>query len=223
MHTLSLKEQFTLLAIHDDKGHFLTSSHLVNLGVLSAALLDEVLAQRLRVRAGQIELIEPPTAEIDRILHTALREQPKALVLKKTMHQLTKTGGEIKELILQQLIKKDILRKEEGKVFWVFNTKKWQTEDPMPEVRLKARLHHILIDGKTPSTKELMILQITEACGLIKAIFPDLKDRKKASKRLKTLKSDNPIAEELSQSLQEAIAEIITVSTAIMVTTTMVQ
>ncbi|MEO1435669.1 MAG: GPP34 family phosphoprotein, partial [Bacteroidota bacterium] len=207
--------------IHDDKGHFLTTSYLVHLGVISAALMDEVLTHRLHVNDGQLELIETPEDATDRILHKALTENPKAKELKKTITELADTGGEIKEKILQQLIDKNILRKEEGKVLWVFNTKKWQTENPMPEIRLKARLRHILIDGKTPTAKELMILQITEACGIIKAIFPNSKERRTASERLKTLKTDDPVTEELSKSIQKAIAAIIEMSTAIMVTTTM--
>ena len=103
------------------------------------------------------------------------------------MTTVTQGGKAIKTRTLDELISKGILRREKGKILWVIPYEKYPTEDPVPENKVRARIHDIILNDARGTSRDIMLLSLIDVCELTKEAFRDQTVYKMATKKIHKL------------------------------------
>lgn len=207
---ISLSEKLLLLALHDEKGHILmSSSDALPYGLAGAVLLELSMQKKINLVEKKVMLVDKrPTG--DEILDEAIvliRESSKPRTMK---YWIEKFHGKIKGLkdrLLQRLVDKGIIRKEEQKILWVFPNHKYPTLDPAPELEVRETINDVVLNYKTPDEEKLALVALIQACDLINEVF-EKDQRKKAKKRIKEILKDESLTSSVSKAVRDAVDEI---------------
>jgi hypothetical protein len=88
--------------------------------------------------------------------------------------------------LLDRLIEKGILRREEHKILWVFTSKHYPAQDLRPETELRTRVHAAVLEGAEPDDRTRSLLVLVHACNLVSELF-EKPERKAAAENLKAI------------------------------------
>jgi len=174
---LGFVEEITLLLLDDTQGRFvdlpLSAADVV---IAGAALMDLALANRVDTDLERLILVDKtPTG--DDILDDALGRlaQPGAeLTVSGAVEGLSSFAGGYKEKALQRLVAHRILREENGRFLWVFHTRRYPVIDDTEQREVKARLRQVLLTDEIPDPRDVVLICLIEACGLLGLVLsPD--------------------------------------------------
>jgi hypothetical protein len=217
---LRLAEELLLIALDDEKGTIISSAYLaISYGLAGAILMEMAENKKIEIEGKKLKLVNPGLTGdfvIDRVVEMISKSR-KPHTLQHWVSQIGYKIKDIKEKLLEDLINKGILEKREGKVLWIFTTKKYPTRYEKPENLVRKRIIDIVMKGVEADSGSLMLLSLIEACELTKEVFRDKKDYKIARKRIKELSAGdmvNKAIHEAVQAIQAAIAVSITASVA---------
>ncbi len=223
--TLHLHEEILLLALNDDKGtvHFGATWQQAAGGAMIAELL---LAGRIRAnddKKPRLEVVDP-TPLGDPVLDEALQEMATAKKPKKGVEWVQKLGnkGKLKQRIADELVHKGVLRAEEGKILWVFNTTHYPERDGRHEREVVKRLERAIFTSTNDVTPRTVVLvALADVAGLLKQVFEKqrLKDRKDRIKQLSEGQATSKMTREAIEAMQAAVM-VCCILPAVIVTTT---
>lgn len=224
MNSLTLLEQFVLLSIDDERGHYAIGSIQLNYGVVAAALIELALQEKISLNGEEITVntarrVKDPALAI--IAHE-LEKSTKSMSLKNWLQKLQRQTDSVLTATVNRLVDADILEIKKGKILWIIPTTKYPTENPMAERRLKQRIREIVLDKRKASANELMLLSLVSTCGLVSEIFPR-DQRRDALEIIEALTESSQVAQELGETIR-MIQTVITTNAAIMsaITTTVI-
>jgi hypothetical protein len=167
---LGFVEEIVLLQLDDSQGRFvnlpLSAADVVLAG---AALMELALANRVDSDLSQLILVDAtPTG--DEILDDVLRQlaEPGAdLNATAALERISGNGEKYQDIALKRLIAKGILREEEGRFLWVFHTRRYPVIDDHEQREVRARLRHLVLTDEIPDPRDIVLLCLIEACGLL--------------------------------------------------------
>ena len=116
--------------------------------------------------------------------------------------------GKVKERIAAELVRKRVLRKEQGKILGIFNTTHYPERDGRPEKEVVARLKRSIFTETTEVTPRTVVLvAVAEAAGLLPKVFDkkQLKERKDRIKELTEGQISGAMAREAIEAMQAAV------------------
>ena len=216
--TVNLPESLLLLAIDDETGKISSQMQAADLGTAAAVLLELLIAGRIAPADGKLRVIdERPTGNIvfDRTL-SAIRESKKAYDAKYWVRSISKRR--VKDQVLDQLIARNIVRKEEHRLLWVFPADRFPVANPAPENDLRQTLREVVITGYDPDARSAALIGLLKATKLTGAVFS--KDERKAyKKRIDDIARGEQMSEAVAKILQETQAAMIAVMAATTATT----
>jgi hypothetical protein len=170
--SLSFPETIVLLALND-KGWFGNSEQRIRFGLAGALLFELENRGEIEIAGDQVRITgarETGDKVMDSALE-ALRKSKKTLNLKKAIQRIVYKSGLKWRVLLKNLIKKNILKKEEYHLFGIFHQDKY----PIVNIELKKRvlgeLYSKLMGGSELSNEELMLLSIMKTCRMIDKNF----------------------------------------------------
>ncbi|MFH1754662.1 MAG: GPP34 family phosphoprotein [Candidatus Latescibacterota bacterium] len=214
---LNLCEELLLLALHDRKGTVVSSTSMaLTYGLTGAILMELTLAGRLAIEEQKFVLIDPtPTG--DDILDEALARIKSSKIYRKPGYWVSKLSGikKIKDRLLGRLVNQGILRREEHRILRVIPSRRYPTAYSVPEMKLRERIRTVVLKGKKPDERTVVIISLVNACNLIKEIF-DKEERKAAKKRIKEITESEAIGKAVSDTVagvQAAVLATITATT----------
>ncbi len=171
-NTLSFLETIVLLALND-KGWFGNSEQRIKFGLAGAVLFELEQAGEIEI-IGDLVRVSGTEETGDKVMDAALevlRKSKKSLTLKKSIQKIVYKSGLKWKVILKNLVKKDILKKEEYRVFWII----YQDKYPLVNVEIKKQvlgeLYSKLTGEQELSGKDLMLLAIMRICRMIDKNF----------------------------------------------------
>ncbi|WP_043503232.1 GOLPH3/VPS74 family protein [Georgenia sp. SUBG003] len=162
-----------LLAVTDDAtGKLLVSGAEVDVA-LGGALLVELAHRELvdvagpddRVREGRL-IVRNATRTGDDLLDEALA----AVVAKegkKPRTVVTKLGKKIRPRLYDRLVAAGVLRAENGRVLGLLPTRRWPTENAVPESAVRARLVEALRVGAAADARTAALISLLAALGAV--------------------------------------------------------
>ena len=222
---LRLSEELLLLAQDDEKGTIVSGASIaIDYGLAGAVLLELAEDQKIDLDGTKLELKDSKLTG-DFTYDFVIQQISKSSKPRTTEHwvsELAHKTKEIKEKLLEKLTNKGILEKVEGKVLWIFSTKKYPTRYEKPEFVIRKRIHDIVIGGKEPGTRDSMLLGLIQAGGLVKEVFPKKEEYKVAKGRIKELVEGDIMNKAVNQSVQAIQAAIAATMIASAVTATIV-
>jgi hypothetical protein len=173
---LTMPEEIMLLLLDDATGRPVgLPAPAADYAVAGAILMQLSLMGRVDTDAERLMLTSPqPTG--DGVLDDALAQIGKAGGSHDSRHwilELGRHGERYRGLLLDRLVARGVLRREEGRFLWVFPDRRYpKAAEGAAEVReVRARLRHILLNDDIPDPEDALLIGLCRATGLIPLIL----------------------------------------------------
>jgi golgi phosphoprotein 3 len=174
---LGFAEEILLLQLDDTHGRFidlpLSAADVVLAG---AALMELALDNRVDSDLEHLILVDrTPTGDdiLDDVLER-LGQAGAGLSVAAALELITANAEKYQQRALKRLVAKGILREEDGRFLWVFHTRRYPVVDDREQREVKARLHQILLTDEIPDPRDVVLICLIDACGLLDLVLrPD--------------------------------------------------
>jgi Golgi phosphoprotein 3 (GPP34) len=187
--TLSLAEELLLLAFDDESGKQTVSGDYLDAGLGGAQLLELALAERVDVLDDRV-VVANPTPLNDPVLDQALSRIGGEQKLRKPQWWVTRLGKDLRDLLLDRLVERGLLRREEGNVLWVFSRDRFPAASSTAESDARSRLHAAVALGQPPEPRTAALASLVRATRMDGKVFPDV-DRRTRKQRLEEISRGN--------------------------------
>jgi len=173
---LTCAEELLLLAHDERSGQFANLQDLLmNTALAGAVLMDLALANRLDTDLSSLVVLDrSPTGE--KLLDFALQSVgtlPARTTTLDGLDVLRKQGNELERLAIARLIERGILKEVEGRILWVFESRRYPLIDGKELREVKRRIADLLLSDDIPDPRDIVIIALAQACGLLSRVFSE--------------------------------------------------
>jgi hypothetical protein len=208
---LSLAEELLLLALNEEKGTVLMAGATgLPYGLAGAMLIELTEAGLVRVEGKEVIAAAAGSAR-DELLDEALaviRASKRTRSLGHWVGKIGRSGGKIKGRLLDRLVAKGILRREEHRLLLIFPTTRYPETDPTPEYRIRERIRAAVRGFTPPDEHTAALISLVHACDLTGVIF-EKGERREAKKRAKEITLGQPIGSAVARTVEAVKAAVI--------------
>ena len=202
-------ESLLLLAYEDLEGKSRLDSTTLKYAVAGAVLVDLAAAGRIDVVDGKVVVNDPtPTG-------TPYLDDPLARIAaehkqRKPKWWVEKLSGKSRQQVLDALVARGVLRRDERKVLGIFPADRYPGVVTGPEDAVRIRLRSVVLDGASADESTAALVAVTRAAGMAKQLFPglDRSERKAADARMKEISEGDWAGAAVKQALDEMYAAI---------------
>ena len=176
--TLSLPEELLLMLLNEESGYF----HHVPGWTLNCTLIGAVLAVlafRYRIDSDLESLFivdDTPTGipTLDPFL-AEIAGEPEQHSTEYWIERLAPRAEEIIDLVLSNLVEREILRHHEGD-FWTLSRSVWQAQsdrqDGVAADFVKTRIPTIILSDAIPAPRDIITIALLNACNVLHYLMP---------------------------------------------------
>lgn len=173
---LYIYEKLMLLAIDDYKGTvFFSASHALPYAISGALIYDLIQEGFIQFEADLIKITNFDKQIDDEILketYNLIKEEAPQKISFWIQKLYVKIDN-IKQRIIDKLVKEDILKEEQGRFLWIIPVHRFPTKNPQPELNLRLALRSCVLDGKQGSPCDIALLSLVYSCNLMEEIFSE--------------------------------------------------
>lgn len=169
---LSFLETIVLLAL-SDKGWFGNSEQRIKFGLAGAVLFELEQSGRIEINGILVRVVKTEETG-DKVIDSALEvlgKSKKELTLKKAIQRIVYKSGLKWKSLLKNLIKKNILVKEDYRFLLIF----FQDKYPLVNVQIKkqivANLYSKVMGEQELSADDMMLMAVMRTCRMIDKNF----------------------------------------------------
>jgi hypothetical protein len=210
----SIADELLLLG-YDDAGEPAVGQPALDYALSGAVLVELALEGRIGISDQRVDVLkQTPTG--DALVDAALVQIGADQKRRKPNDWIGRLTDGLREKLLERQIEAGVLRREEGKVLWVFPHTTYPTVDgetPEAEVATRKRLASAL-DGDGPTDPRTAALcGLVVAAGMERKVFPD-RPAKEVRARLKEIADGEWASAAVKQAIDQVHGAIIVASTA---------
>ena len=207
---LRFAEEITLLMLNDEDGEFVrVPGWSMQCAFAGAVLMDLALENRIDTDLKRLVLIDP-TPVGDDLLDPTL-----ALIARSTethdarywVDHLADGAEEIRERALSRLVERDILRREEDRFLWVFQSRRYPVIDGEAEREVKLRIMEVLFSNEIPDPRDIVLICLVDACGILRELLT-AKELERASERIEQVRKLDLIGQAVSKAVWDIQSSI---------------
>jgi anti-anti-sigma factor len=202
---LTVAEEIYLLALDNTRGVLKPLPTLTLDYVLAAALLMELaLCNRIDTDLTTLKVISTePTGEplLDDTL-LELQQKPEPQPTSFWLNQLTARKEHVVERVLAQLIRKGILKQENLRILWVFETHRYPLMDDREVKEVRTRLRELILSDEIPDSRDAMLVSLGSTCRLLEDLFSQ-KEYGQVQPRIASLARLDLIGHDMVKSIRE--------------------
>ncbi len=176
---ITFAEETLILLLDDESGAFLPiGRYALSLALVGAVLLDLSFAGRIDTDPEKLIMIDPrPTGNpmLDGVLKRIAgsgETRPTAEWMETLSAEL---GASIQQQALESLIDRGVVEQREDKVLWVFRSRRYPMIDGKLQREARQRVTGVLFSGDIPHPRDIALICIADACGLLKTVFGESK------------------------------------------------
>ena len=197
---ITFAEETLALLLDDRTGAFLPiGQYALEHALVGAVLMDLAFANRIDTDPGKLMIIDPtPTGNptLDRVLER-INESGDSRNTAQWLEILSAEQGEnIQQQVLDSLIERGVLEQREEKFLWVFRSRRYPMIDGRMQREARQRVVGVLFSGDIPDPRDIALICIADACGLLKTVFGE-SELDEVSARLDQLRKMDLIGREL--------------------------
>ena len=202
--TLTFAEEILLVSLDDETGKFFPMGPQGRRYPLAGAVLMD-LALRGRIDNDLERLIvidSKPTGE--QILDGPLAEIVAEHEPHDAMFWIERLAGrsdEIEDLGLRRLTERGIVRRQEKRILWMFETRRYPLIDDREEKEVKRRLLDILLSDELPSPRDVVLICLVDACDLLPRIL-SAREVEHVAPRVAQLRKLDLLGQAMTQAIQ---------------------
>ena len=207
---LRFAEEITLLMLNDEDGEFVrVPGWSMQCAFAGAVLMDLALENRIDTDLKRLVLIDP-TPVGDDLLDPTLALIAEATETHDARHwvdHLADNAETIRERALQRLVARGILRREEDRFLWVFQSRRYPIVDGEPEREVKLRIMEVLFSNEIPDPRDIVLLCLVDACGILRELLT-AKELERASERVDQVRKLDLIGQAVSKAVWDIQSSI---------------
>ena len=197
---ITFAEETLALLLDDRTGAFLPiGKYALEHALVGGVLMDLAFANRIDTDPEKLMVIDPtPTGNpaLDRVLER-INESGDSRNTAQWLEILSaELGEDIQQQVLDSLIERGVLERREEKFLWVFRTRRYPMIDGRMQREARQRVVGVLFSGDIPDPRDIALICIADACGLLKTVFGE-SELDKVSARLEQLRKMDLIGREL--------------------------
>lgn len=180
---LTLFEEVVLLTIDPRTGSLSGGNEFsVRYALAGAMLFDLALAQRIDTDIDTVTVInDAPTGEpIQDELLASLGKTGTSRKVADCLGQIFYHGRDLEGEALAQLVKKGIIKQEATKLLWVIDLTRLRMVDGAPRQLVAVRLARAVLDDEIPEVRDIMLVSLANACGLLSVVLAPAQIEKRA-------------------------------------------
>ncbi|MFF2225525.1 GPP34 family phosphoprotein [Streptomyces globisporus] len=174
--TVSLGEEIMLLSLDDETGAA-KGETAARWGVAAGMLLELVMAGRVTVRGGRVEVFDPtPTGDalLDGRLDRLTRWVHETSSSRKVVAWLTRDHAKGSQDVVDSLVARGLVTEEKHRALGVFPVRRYPEADGTVERELRARLAAAVLEGAEPDARTTALVALVHATGMHPQAFPGL-------------------------------------------------
>ena len=174
---ITLAEELLLLVLEDETGTMIpVPQRTLDFALAGAVLMDLALHNRIDSDIDNVWVIDKsPCGEpfLDTFMAeiTSLKDEAAP---SDFIQRLSSEPGRIQDAALDRLVERGVLRQEEKKILWVFETRRYPLIDNKEEREVKLRIMAVLFSDEIPDPRDVALICLVDACNL----FEDLLGRR---------------------------------------------
>ena len=207
---LRFAEEITLLMLNDEDGEFVrVPGWSMQCAFAGAVLMDLALENRIDTDLKRLVLIDP-TPLGDDLLDPSLAliaQATETLDARHWVEQLAEHAEAIRDAALARLVERGILRREEGRFLWVFQSRRYPVVDGEAEREVKLRIMEVLFGEEIPDPRDIVILCLSDACGILRELLSS-RELERASARIEQVRKLDLIGQAVSKAVWDIQASI---------------
>ena len=207
---LRFAEEITLLMLNDEDGEFVrVPGWSLQCAYAGAVLMDLALENRIDTDLSRLVLIDPtPVGDdlLDPIL-ARIAETSESHDARYWVEQLADSAEEIRERALARLVARGVLRREEDRFLWVFQSRRYPIVDGEADREVKLRIMEVLFGNDIPDPRDVVIICLADACGILKELLSG-RELERASERVEQVRKLDLIGQAVSQAVWDIQSSI---------------
>ena len=207
---LRFAEEITLLMLNDEDGEFVrVPGWSMQCAFAGAVLMDLALENRIDTDLKRLVLIDP-TPIGDELLDPTLALIAQSKETHDARHwidQLADGAEEIRERSLARLCERGILRREEDRFLWVFQSRRYPIVDGEAEREVKLRIMEVLFSNEIPDPRDIVLICLVDACGILRELLT-ARELERASERIEQVRKLDLIGQAMSKAVWDIQSSI---------------
>ena len=123
------------------------------------------------------------------------------------MDYLADQAEDIREAALARLVERGILRREEDRFLWVFQSRRYPVVDGEAEREVKLRIMEVLFGNEIPDPRDIVIICLADACGILKELL-STRELERATARIEQVRKLDLIGQAVSKAVWDIQSSI---------------
>ncbi len=171
---LTLPEEVILLVLDEETGALLPiPQRTLDSALAGGALMELALRDRIDSDPESIWVVDSsPIGEpyLDQLLHRLSKSEhqrdPEAWI-----QRLSEDSGAVQDAALGRLVERGVLREEEKRFLWVFESRRYPMIDGKQEREVKLRIMGVLFSEEIPDPRDVALISLVDACRLFEELL----------------------------------------------------
>ena len=207
---LRFAEEITLLMLNDEDGEFVrVPGWSLQCAFAGAVLMDLALENRIDTDLKRLVLIDP-TPLGDDVLDSILAQIAQAKETRDARHwveDIADNVEQIREGALAGLVERGILRREENRFLWVFQSRRYPIVDGEVEREVKLRIMEVLFGNEIPDPRDIVLICLADACGILRELL-SARELERAAARIEQVRKLDLIGQAVSKAVWDIQSSI---------------
>ena len=202
---LTVLEEIVLLTVDEKTGKLRSPRNYATAHALAGALFfDLALANKIDTDTESIQLIDaaPTGNPVTDYFVKEIAQRKDLATVRDWIEEAFQHREYLEEETLRSLVERGILRHEISKKLWVINVDCLRVVDTKERQEVKVRLAQTILSDTIPSTRDIMLVSLANACGLLPYILGE-RELEGRAERIRTISN----LETISRQVAEAIAD----------------
>ena len=202
---LRFAEELMLLILDDENGRFArVPDRLMRYALAGGVLMDLALENRIDTDLQNLILVDS-TPVGDSLLDPTLADIAEADDTRDARFWVERTAlraDTLREEALNRLVEKGILRREEDRFMWVFQSRRYPIIDNTAEREVKLRIMEVLFSDQIPDPRDVVIIGLAHACDIFNQIL-SARELARVSDRIDQVRKLDLIGQAMSQAITD--------------------
>ena len=207
---LRFAEEITLLMLNDEDGEFVrVPGWSLQCAFAGAVLMDLALENRIDTDLKRLVLIDPTPLGED-VLDSILAQIAQAKETRDARHwveDIADNVEQIREGALAGLVERGILRREENRFLWVFQSRRYPIVDGEVEREVKLRIMEVLFGNEIPDPRDIVLICLADACGILRELL-SARELERAAARIEQVRKLDLIGQAVSRAVWDIQSSI---------------
>ncbi len=201
---LRFAEEIILLLLNDDDGRFArVPSWSMDYALAGAVLMDLALENRIDTDLERLVLVESTPLD-DSLLDPTLADiaAGEERNARYWVEHTANRAAEIREEALNRLVDQGILERKDDRFLWVFQSRRYPMVDGKEEREVRLRLMSILFSDEIPDPRDIVLLSLTDACGILRGML-SRRELNSAAERIEQVRKLDLVGQATTQAIMD--------------------